>query len=57
MIPVLNEYGTKCAVVGNHDFDFGVSTNALFYDFLVLLIRSFERLRKRSTDQFSNLLP
>lgn len=24
MVPVLNEYGTQCAVVGNHDFDFGV---------------------------------
>ncbi|PVD21258.1 hypothetical protein C0Q70_19429 [Pomacea canaliculata] len=24
MIPVLNEIGVKCAVYGNHDFDFGV---------------------------------
>lgn len=26
MIPVLNKFGTHCAVYGNHDFDFGIDT-------------------------------
>lgn len=30
MVPVLNEYGTRCSVVGNHDFDFGVNHEYLF---------------------------